>query len=91
MENFSYKCVKPISESNVNNGVTNFPQVVEELDRELQALLPNEASTVTSDNADTRREAATVDNEVAKKGENGEHGAFEKEKREEQENKMIDE
>ena len=44
LDNFSYKCVKP----EATEIIDNIPEVVQKLDRELQALLPNEA--IGSDN-----------------------------------------
>ena len=76
MKNFSYKCIKPIIENTENiNSITNFPQVVEELDRELHALLPNEATTVAAGKADIKRTAAIEDDDVTKKNDENDEQA----------------
>ena len=64
MKNFSYKCTKAsrISQSSDVNSISDATEVVEELDRELQALLPYEA-TVASDNNDGEREVANQSKE----------------------------
>ena len=76
MKNFSYKCIKPIIENTEHiNSINNFPQVVEELDRELHALLPNEATTVAAGKADIKRTAAIEDDDVTKKNDENDEQA----------------
>lgn len=89
LDNFSYKCVKP----EATEIIDNIPEVVQKLDRELQALLPNEA--IGSDNEavvaavvareNNKREISLNDDVIQSKSDE----IFTKEKRDIDENNVL--